>query len=115
MLESCDRIKSGDCIAFYRIQTGRWKGLQIDICFTRLESKDLLGDVTHSNWGAVLMCRTGSKEHNIAMIQKAGFLGRKWSPTDGVSEDGKLIASADEESIFRALGMDYVEPEDRER
>src|ERR1043165_4707962 len=38
-----------------------------------------------SNWGSVLICRTGSKEHNIWLAQRAERLGTKWDPYRGGS------------------------------
>jgi DNA polymerase/3'-5' exonuclease PolX len=36
------------------------------------------------------------------------------SAKEGVIKKGKVIASTTEEEIFKALGMDFVEPEKRE-
>jgi len=37
------------------------------------------------------------------------------SAKQGVIKDGQVIASRTEEEIFKALDMNYVPPEDRER
>ena len=65
-------------------------------------------------WGVLLLIRTGSKEHNIMMCSKARSLGIMLSAKEGVIKDGKIIASRTEKEIFQALGMKYVEPENRE-
>lgn len=61
---------------------------------------------------------TGSKEHNVVMRQRA--LDQGWSlneyaftPVEGKA--GPVIPAVhDEADIYRALGMDYIEPELRE-
>jgi DNA polymerase (family 10) len=63
---------------------------------------------------------TGSKEHNVAMRQRA--LERGWSLNEygfKAAVDGRPAAPLpegieDEAGIYRALGLDYVEPELRE-
>jgi len=91
-------------------------GVQVDFFFTRPETRDLVG-VSPTNWGTVLLCRTGSKEHNIHLVETAKAAGLRWHPMRGVtSEDGQtLIASETEQDIFKALGLAYVAPERRER
>jgi DNA polymerase (family 10) len=90
-------------------------GLQLDIFFAHGGTRDLL-DAQPSNWGSVLLCRTGSKEHNIFLAQRAQELGLKWETMRGiVNAEGKILAGATEESIFEALNMDWVPPVLRER
>jgi len=66
---------------------------------------------------------TGSKEHNIAMRQRAIAQGRKLSewglfitPKKKKSEDdeGELIKCNTEDELFAALGLQYIPPELRE-
>jgi DNA polymerase (family X) len=67
---------------------------------------------------------TGSKEHNVAMRQRAIAQGKKMSEwglfeiapgKKGDAEDeGKLIPCRTEEEIFAALGLQYIPPELRE-
>lgn len=67
---------------------------------------------------------TGSKEHNVAMRQRAISQGKKLSEWGLFREEGRgkkdqeakeeLIPCRDEEEIFRDLGLDYVAPELRE-
>ena len=91
-------------------------GVQVDFFFVRPETHDLAG-VQPTNWVTVLLCRTGSKEHNIHLVEAAKAAGLRWHPQRGVtSEDGQtLIASETEQDIFKALGMAYLAPERRER
>lgn len=64
--------------------------------------------------GAALQYFTGSKAHNIALRDRA--LERGWKLNEYGLFDGKdrPIAGHTEEQIYRALGMDYIEPELRE-
>ena len=66
---------------------------------------------------------TGSKEHNIAMRQRAIAQGKKLSewglfitPKKKKSEDdeGELVKCNTEEELFAALGLQYIPPELRE-
>ena len=67
---------------------------------------------------------TGSKEHNVAMRQRAIAQGRKlseWGLFDiipgskkGVEPEEKLVPCRVEDDIFEALGLQYVPPELRE-
>jgi DNA polymerase (family 10) len=67
---------------------------------------------------------TGSKEHNVAMRQRAIAQGKKLSEWGlfeigkgkkaPVDEEGKLIPCQTEEDVFAALGLQYIPPELRE-
>jgi len=69
---------------------------------------------------------TGSKEHNVAMRQRAIAQGKKLSEwglfeiapgkkkKDEVEAEGKLVPCRTEEEIFAALGLQYIPPELRE-
>lgn len=56
---------------------------------------------------------TGSKEHNVALRQRAQALGLKLNEYGLEGEAGAPVCT-EERDIYRALGMDYVEPELRE-
>ena len=91
------------------------RGVQIDIFFARPESNDFFSPMP-TNWGSLLLCRTGSKDHNIFLVEHAKKQGLRWSPYQGVfDKDLNLIASKTEEDIFKALGLDFIEPQLRER
>jgi DNA polymerase (family 10) len=89
-------------------------GVQLDVYCARPEERTLL-DVTPSNWGSVMVCRTGSKEFNKYLCMAAAHKGLHWDPFRGVLRAGKVIASETEEDVFRALGLTWVCPESRER
>lgn len=89
-------------------------GLQIDIFFARPASKTLFEDIP-TNWGSILLCRTGSKEHNIWLCQRAQSLSLKYSPPKGlVDEEGYVVACANEEEIYTALKLPFIDPVNRE-
>ena len=56
---------------------------------------------------------TGSKEHNVALRTRFHAQGMKISEY-GLFRGDELIPCANEADFYRALGMDYVEPEMRE-
>jgi DNA polymerase/3'-5' exonuclease PolX len=89
--------------------------VQLDIFFARPAYKDLLQTVP-GNFGSLLVCRTGSKEHNIFMVEHAKRIGLVWKPYQGVfNGEGHCLAAEDEAGIFAALQLDYITPEKRER
>ena len=57
---------------------------------------------------------TGSKEHNIAMRQRAIERGWKLSEYGLLDKTGKNILCKEESDIFKNLGLDYIPPEMRE-
>ncbi|HUB68515.1 MAG TPA: DNA polymerase/3'-5' exonuclease PolX [Candidatus Methylacidiphilales bacterium] len=64
---------------------------------------------------------TGSKEHNVAMRQRAIAQGKKLSEwglfeiaPGKKGEEGKLVPCHTEDEIFAALGLQYIPPELRE-
>lgn len=83
------------------------------------------------NVGSRLLCRTGSKEHNVFIIEHAKKRGDCWKPYEGVFTGGEwrrglgvavdtyvggqCIAGATEAEIFKALDLPFIEPERRER
>lgn len=56
---------------------------------------------------------TGSKEHNVALRQRAQALGLKLNEYGLEGEKGGKHCK-DEPALYKALGLDYVEPELRE-
>jgi len=68
---------------------------------------------------------TGSKEHNVAMRQRAIAQGKKMSEWGlfeigagkkaSADDEGKLIPCRTEDELFAALGLQYIPPELREK
>jgi DNA polymerase (family 10) len=80
--------------------------------------------VPSDSYGAALNYFTGSKEHNVAIREIAIRKGLKlneyglFKATEQKGKDiskEKLVAGKTEEEIYAKLGMDYIEPELRER
>ncbi|MDE3063967.1 MAG: PHP domain-containing protein, partial [Acidobacteriota bacterium] len=79
-------------------------GLQVDVRLLPSES-----------YGAALQYFTGSKAHNVTLRQRAlkmGYTLSEWSLAR--LKDDSVVASATEEEIYAALGMDWIPPELRE-
>ena len=80
------------------------EGLQVDL---RALAPDSLG--------AALQYFTGSKEHNVALRSRAQKMGLTLNEYGLAKvEGGELVASATEEEIYAALGLDWIPPELRE-
>jgi DNA polymerase (family 10) len=95
----------------FRIET--FAGVQIDIYFAHNGKADLFRPLP-SNCGSVLLCRTGSREHNIKICNQANQLGLKWDPSYGIfNEFGDCVAATTEQELFDALKLPYVDPEAR--
>jgi DNA polymerase (family X) len=85
------------------VKFGR-EGLQVDV--RALE---------HASFGAAMQYFTGSKEHNVALRQRAIRMGLKLSEYGLFrAEDDVRIAGETEEEVYRALGLDWIPPELRE-
>jgi len=67
------------------------------------------------NYGAALQYFTGSKDHNVALRSRAQKMGMTLNEY-GLArvEGGARLASATEEEIYAALGLDWIPPELRE-
>ncbi len=79
------------------------EGLQVDVRALAPES-----------YGAALQYFTGSKEHNVALRSRAARMGLKLSEYGLFRDDGAPVTAADEEGVYRALGLDWIPPELRE-
>ncbi|MDE3196634.1 MAG: DNA polymerase/3'-5' exonuclease PolX [Acidobacteriota bacterium] len=85
------------------VKFGR-EGLQVDV-----------RALDHDTFGAAMQYFTGSKEHNVALRQRAIRMGYKLSEYGLFrAEDDSRAAGATEEEIYRTLGLDWIPPELRE-
>ncbi|MFH0770891.1 MAG: nucleotidyltransferase domain-containing protein [Candidatus Peregrinibacteria bacterium] len=76
-------------------------GIRVDIRFVRRDQ-----------WGAALLYFTGSKEHNIALRKRA--MERGWKLNEyGLFRGIEVVASREEEDIYRALGYVWIDPSQR--
>ena len=81
-----------------------------------MNQRDFFSAAPHTNFGSLLLCRTGSIAHNVFLVGVAKHHGLRWNPHWGVYDNnGVCLASENEEDIFKALKLDFIKPEDRER
>ena len=95
-------VVSGPTKTSIRTATSAGTGLQVDLRVVRPEC-----------YGAALQYFTGSQAHNVAVRQVAIRAGLKLSEY-GLFRGDELIASATEDDVYAALGMDWVPPPMRE-
>lgn len=80
------------------------EGLQVDLRALGSES-----------YGAALQYFTGSKEHSVALRQRALKMGLTLNEYGLAKlEGGAVVAQRTEEEIYNALGLDWIPPELRE-
>jgi DNA polymerase (family 10) len=93
-------LSSGETKSSVRLKCG----LRVDVRVLEEES-----------YGAALHYFTGSKAHNVAVRERAKELGLKVSEY-GVfrAKDEKRLSGADEEDVFKAVGLPFIPPELRE-
>ncbi len=76
-------------------------GLRVDVRF-----------VQPDQWGAALLYFTGDKEHNITLRKKA--IQKGWKLNEyGLFEGDRVIASKEEEDIYKALDVPKIDPPKR--
>lgn len=86
--------------------SARWglEGLQVDVRAVPAES-----------FGAAMQYFTGSKEHNVALRQRAQKMGLTLNEYGLFKVDSdERVAGATEEEIYAALGLAWIPPEMRE-
>jgi len=96
-------------------------GFQLDLFFAHGEIPDLIS-ATPTNWGAVFLCRTGSQQHNVQLCSLARAKGFEFRPYSGLVRkhfvaglaESEIIASETEEDIYKALGLEWRHPRERE-
>ncbi len=101
-------LKEGEQYVEFRLANG----FQLDLWFAHDGTGDLIAPEP-SNYGALLLARTGSAFHNVWLADRARAQGFRFSPSRGVTRDNTVIASEEEFDIFRALGLPYVQPWER--
>lgn len=84
------------------IKVVHFEGLQIDLYVA-----------TPNTWGTLMLIRTGSKEHNIALCTRARRLGFELK-ADGSGlldvAQNKLIPINHEVEVFERLGISFLDP-----
>ena len=69
--------------------------------------------VPPARWATALLYATGSAAHLAQLEARAETLGLRLAE-DGLRRGAKRVAARDEAALYRALGMEFVEPELRE-
>lgn len=69
---------------------------------------------TPTNWFTMLICRTGSMQHNIWAAERARELHGHWQPYKGLRSHGLDVPLNSEEDFYRGLGVPFILPQDRE-
>jgi len=69
--------------------------------------------IEEKSWGAALQYFTGSKSHNIKLRGIAKDLGYKINEY-GVFKGEKYVTGANEEDVYKILGLQFIPPEMRE-
>ncbi len=117
--QSATLTKQGDQYCVFTLANG----FQLDLWIAYPDFQapgDLLGEAPppqKCNFGVLLLARTGSAAHNIWIAQCAQAAGLHFNPHRGIERrrGGEVIASAEEQDIFRALKLPFIAPEARER
>lgn len=91
--ESWKVIKNGDDILIIEA-----KRVQVDFYWAPPE-----------RFGTFLLCRTGSREHNIWLAEIAKAAGGKWHPYSGLHLNRRVVAATELE-IYGALDLPFLDP-----
>ena len=88
--------------------------VQLDVWFAKAHGRDLFGPIP-GTWGTILMCRTGPMSHNIKLANRARERSWHWNPHRGLfDQNEKWLAGETEESIYAALEIAPMQPEERD-
>jgi DNA polymerase/3'-5' exonuclease PolX len=91
-------------------------GCQLDIFLAQAPAPDLFGTAAPENYGTLLLCRTGSRAHNIWVASAALRRGWHWDPYRGLFDaQGQWLAGREERDVLDALDLGWIPPEERER
>jgi DNA polymerase/3'-5' exonuclease PolX len=69
--------------------------------------------VCRENWGLQLLIRTGCAEFSQAVMTEAKRIGKPCVNAFLQSPSGESIPTFEEQDVFEALGLEYVEPPNR--
>lgn len=78
-------------------------GVQVDIWLTTKEAY----------WSTVV-CKTGSREHNVLLATRAVSMGLNWHPLIGLKRLGELLPSNSEAELYGHLRLPFIPPPERE-
>lgn len=72
-----------------------------------------LAEPDGQNFYALLQARTGSTSYNMSLVQRAGRMGLNYRVGHGIYNGQTRVDDGTEAGIWRALGLDYIDPEQR--
>jgi len=110
--ESCRVLRGDDTDAqntIAEIAFGTLEGFQVDLFFAHGGVKDLFSEQP-TNWGSLLLCRTGSAQHNIRFANLVKAKGWHWNPYRGIEHGDRIVASDTEQAMYAAVGVEFIEP-----
>jgi len=112
-------IKDRLCTEFEanKISSGQWIHRITVPWFPIIEDGEVQVDIYRSsemNYGLLELIRTGSYQHNIKLARHALKNGMRLLYSRGILKKGVLHQCRRETDVFDLLGLDFVEPEDRE-
>jgi DNA polymerase (family 10) len=67
-----------------------------------------------NTWGIHLLVRTGSAAHNTWLASLAISKSMRIKYNEGLTKDDAMVAGETEQSVFKALGLQYQVPSQRE-
>jgi len=71
--------------------------------------------VRPGGWVSTLICRTGSRIHNVVVARRALEMMMRWEPYNGIRlRSGELRTFASEAEFYALLGWPHLEPCQRE-
>lgn len=102
----CQVVTSGPQATVLTMQDGT----QVDLWIAHADDDGDLFRKRPSNWGTLLLCRTGSKDHNVWLASRAKAMGLHWQPHQGVLRGEDVVASREESDVYAALGLPWIPP-----
>lgn len=92
---------------------GRWTVVKHGPSYIVWTAKTVQVDLwwaTPETFGTLVLCRTGSAQHNIWLCERAKVAGGKWNSHHGLYLPGGRVVAKSEEEIYEALGLPFLDP-----
>lgn len=100
------------------IKRGRWWGPRHKELFFLDAPFDLYIVRPPAQWGVILTIRTGPAEFSrrlVTLQAHGGLMPAGFKFKDGALwREGQVVATPEEEDVFRALGLKWIEPRERQ-